>query len=84
MPIPKQRAIELLTQKLRAFAELKRDAKIENSFGECYDELYFDTEELIENLFGSEKRDEFRMSVTFGTAIYDNQKENAERVSIFV
>jgi|YelNatPaOPRAMG01_1025707.scaffolds.fasta_scaffold13857_3 hypothetical protein len=69
MKIPKNKALELINEKLAQFQKILAEATYENRYNEAYELAYYGTETLLTELFSKEEAMNFRSSVSSGFTV---------------
>ena len=70
MKIPKNRAIELIDEKISQFQKVLAEATYDNRHNEAYNLAYYGTETLLTELFSKEEAKNFWSNVSLGFAPY--------------
>jgi len=68
MKLPKNKALELINEKLAQFQKILAEATYENRYSETYELAYYGTEILLTELFSKEEAMNFRSRVSSGFA----------------
>jgi len=76
MNISKRQAIQFINEKIDKLKDLKSNAAIGNCYGPSYEKVYYGIEDLVESLFDTNKKKEFRLNVALPIAIDDNEEDS--------
>lgn len=73
MRISKSRALELIDEKIKQFQHILDTATYDTCYNSEYDEAYYGTKGLVEELFSEEETNKFSRSVSFPFVIIDER-----------
>jgi len=80
MKIPKNKALELINEKLAQFQKILDEATYENRYNEAYELAYYGTETLLTELFSKEEAMNFRNRVSLGFAVIGGTIDYAKKL----
>jgi hypothetical protein len=80
MRIPKDKAIELIDEKISRFQKVLVDATYANRYNEAYGLAYYGTETLLTELFSKEEAMNFRKSVSSLFTVIGEDVDYAEKL----
>ncbi|NOY89076.1 MAG: hypothetical protein GXO93_06775, partial [FCB group bacterium] len=80
MKIPKNKALELIDEKISQFQKVLSNATYNNRYGEDYELAYYGTETLLTELFSKEEAMNFRSSVSSMAVFFGGEIDYAKEL----